>query len=208
MAQNRLFDGPESADWTLILAHGAGAPMDHGFMNDMARGLGDRGIRVVRFEFPYMVRRRAVGGRRPPDRMPKLMAAYRDVVDEQADAGRLAIGGKSMGGRVASMLAAEGCPATALVCLGYPFHPPGKPERLRVDHLRTLRTPTLILQGTRDPFGQPDEVQDFGLPDTIRFRWLEDGDHSFKPRKASGHTAEGHLATAVDATAEFLGELN
>ena len=203
MLPNRLVDGPESADWTLILAHGAGAPMDHGFMEAMAGGLADAGIRVVRFEFPYMVRRRAEGSRRPPDRMPKLLQAYRDVVEEQAG-GKLAIGGRSMGGRVASMLAAEGCPAEALVCLGYPFHPPGKPDRLRVDHLRRLRVPTLIIQGTRDPFGSPEEIPGFRLPESIRFEWLEDGDHGFKPRKASGHTHEGHLATAVEAITAFL----
>jgi uncharacterized protein len=108
-----------------------------------------------------------------------------------------------MGGRIASMIADE-VGAAALICLGYPFHPPGNPNKARTEHLYTLRTPTLILQGARDPFGGRDEVAALNLPRKVRVRWLADGEHSFKPRKASGRTEAQNLAEAVDEAAAFL----
>ncbi|MFP5286233.1 MAG: alpha/beta fold hydrolase, partial [Thermoanaerobaculia bacterium] len=135
-----LFDGPESAAGpVVVLAHGAGAPMDSPFMNAMARGLAARGLRVARFEFPYMHRRRAAGERKPPDREPVLLGTWRAAIDALGGAERVVIGGKSMGGRMASMIADE-AGVRGLVCLGYPFHPQGRPERLRVAHLADLRT--------------------------------------------------------------------
>src|SRR5436309_860369 len=145
-----LFDGSPSASRTIALAHGAGAAMDSPFMNAFAAGLASAGLRVARFEFPYMAEMRQTGKRRPPDREPVLRETWLQVVNLLGRAG-LIIGGKSMGGRIASMIADEAGVA-GLVCLGYPFHPTGKPDRLRVAHLKTLRTPTLILQGRRDPF--------------------------------------------------------
>jgi predicted alpha/beta-hydrolase family hydrolase len=204
-----LFDGIAGiGDVTLILAHGAGAPMDSPFMNTMARGLADQGVRVARFEFPYM-RSRRDGRRRPPDREPVLLQTWRDAVAALGGAlggrHRVVIGGKSMGGRMASLVADE-IGVRGLVCLGYPFHPPGKPETLRVKHLEALRTPTLIVQGTRDALGTREEVEAYALSPAIRLVWLEDGDHSFKPRVSSGHTEAGHLAAAVRAVAEFVKE--
>jgi predicted alpha/beta-hydrolase family hydrolase len=196
------FDGPKTAKLTLVLAHGAGAPMDSAFMNTVAEGVARAGIRVARFEFPYMAERRRSGKKRPPDSLNTLLASFRAAA--QPFAGKpFAIGGKSMGGRIASMVADE-VGAEALVCLGYPFHPPGNPKKSRTEHLLTLRTPTLILQGTRDPFGGRDEIAKLKLPKSIRVRWLEDGEHSFKPRKASGRTEEQNLAEAIDAAVAFL----
>lgn len=181
-----LGDGPANADWTIVLAHGAGAAMDTPFMTTMATGLAAAGLRVVRFEFPYMVRRRADGSRRPPDREPVLRSTWAAVM-EQFPADRLIIGGKSMGGRIASMMADEHH-IGGLVCLGYPFHPAGKPDRLRIEHLKSIETPTLVLQGTRDALGNQQEVATYGLSRRIHIHWLPDGDHSFRPRKSSGRT--------------------
>ncbi|MEM9304532.1 MAG: alpha/beta family hydrolase [Pseudomonadota bacterium] len=206
-----LIDGPADAPWTLVLAHGAGAPMDTPFMNDVAAGLARRGLGCVRFEFPYMRARRETGKRGGPNRMPALLESFGAAIEAARTAcpdSRLAAGGKSMGGRVASMLADATPAVEAVVCLGYPFHPPGKPEKLRTEHLLGQATPTLIVQGTRDPFGTPDEVAGYGLAPTIRVTWLEDGDHSFKPRKRSGETLEGHITAAVDAAATFLSSID
>ena len=197
-----LVDGPTRAAATVILAHGAGAGMEHEWIAGVAAGFAARGLRCVRFEFPDMAARRE--GRRPgPDRMPKLQAAFREVVAAQR--GRVVLAGKSMGGRVATTIADE-VGAMAVVVFGYPFHPPGKPTQLRTEHLEHLRTPTLILQGERDPFGTRDEVPDYPLSAAIRVRWLDDGDHSLKPRKKSGFTLEQHIATALDAAAAFVAE--
>lgn len=192
-----LSDGLETAGTTLVLAHGAGAPMDSSFMNAVARGVADQGIRVVRFEFPYMAARRA-GSRRGPDREAVLLQTWRDVI-AGLDPARTVIGGKSMGGRMASMVADE-LGVAGLVCLGYPFHAPGRPDKPRIDHLRELRTPALIVQGTRDPFGPRQEAEAYPLSAAITFHWLEDGDHDFKPRSASGHSHKEHIASAVAAT--------
>jgi predicted alpha/beta-hydrolase family hydrolase len=205
VALELLADGPERGR-TLVLAHGAGAPMDTPFMNAIARGLAERELRVVRFEFPYMQRRREGGTRRPPDREATLRATWLEVIAKLGGAARLILGGKSMGGRIASLLADE-VGALGLVCLGYPFHPPGKPERLRVAHLAELRTPTLIVQGTRDSLGNRDEVGGYALSAAIRIHWSEDGDHSLKPRKRSGRTAEQNLDDAVAAVAAFARSL-
>jgi predicted alpha/beta-hydrolase family hydrolase len=206
-ALDLLRDGPPGADWTLILAHGAGQGMDSAFMAQMARALARAGMRVIRFEFPYMAEMRRTGRRKPPNREPVLLERWNRVIDRALAAGtdvqRLLIGGKSLGGRMASLIADERA-AAGLVCLGYPFHPPGKPDRLRTEHLRILRTPTLICQGTRDPFGTPDEVAEYPLAASIRLAWIEDGDHSFKPRRQSGRTWEQNLDQAVQAVLDFV----
>lgn len=199
---------------TVILAHGAGAPMDNPFMNAFGEGLAARGIRCVRFEFPYMAERRLSGAKKPPNRMPMLLDTWREVIDAVCGAdgrARAVIGGKSMGGRVASMIAGvlegEAAPVAGVACLGYPFHPPGRPDKMRVDHLMDLKTPALILQGTRDPFGTREEVPTFGLPKRITVEWLEDGDHGFKPRKASGLTEAENWTRAIDRLAGFANEV-
>lgn len=207
---NSARTGARLAAVDLVLAHGAGAPMDSPFMAHIAQGLGARGLRIARFEFPYMAARRADGRKRPPDRAPTLLASWRAVIAELGDPGRadgdgrgLAIGGKSLGGRMASLVAAEDG-ARAVVCLGYPFHPPGRPEKLRTAHLEALGAPTLIVQGERDPFGRRDEVAGYALSPAVRIVWCPDGDHSLVPRKASGRTAERNWDLAVEAVAEFL----
>jgi predicted alpha/beta-hydrolase family hydrolase len=198
-----LDDGPRDAAHTLILAHGAGGPMDVPFMTRIARGVAEHGIRVIRFEFHYMRRRRESGRRGgAPDRQPVLMEAWRDVI-RAFPSPKLFIGGKSLGGRIASMVA-DDAGVAGLICLGYPFHPPNNPAKLRTDHLRTLRTPALIIQGERDPFGTRDEVTDYALASQIRFEWLPDGDHSFKPRASSGVREMQNLERAVAAAAAFI----
>ncbi|MFN3745976.1 MAG: alpha/beta family hydrolase [Hyphomicrobiaceae bacterium] len=204
-----LWTGPDDAAATLLLAHGAGAPMDSPFMTLISEMLGARGIRAARFEFAYMAARRAGGKRRPPPKAEALdgemVAAARAAAE--AAAGKLAIGGKSMGGRVASHVA-EGLhgagTVAGLVCLGYPFHPPNTPERLRIAHLETLTCPTLIVQGERDPFGSRAEVEALTLPPAIRIHWAHDGDHDLGPRGGSGTTRRGNLEGAADAIAVFL----
>ena len=203
-----LWNGPDDAPLTLILAHGAGGPMDSPFLEKFAKGLADRGIRVARFEFPYMHARREGGRGGPPDRTPVLLDAWRAAyaVVEADSAGRVAIGGKSLGGRMASMIADE-VGAAGLVCLGYPFHPPGRPEKLRTAHLETLRTPTLIVQGTRDPFGTPEDVAGYVLSPAIRIEWLESGEHSWKPLARSGRTEAQNMEQGIEAVAKFLAAL-
>ncbi len=200
-----LFNGPENARRTIALAHGAGAGMDTPFMNAFADGLATAGWRVARFEFPYMAERRRSGAKRPPDREPILRDTWRQVI---AGLGRkdLVIGGKSMGGRLASLVADE-AKVAGLVCLGYPFHPTGKPDQLRVEHLRAIQTPTLIVQGTRDPFGTREEVAGYDLSRAIKVHWIEDGNHDLTPRKASGRNEPQNWAEAVVAVADFLDKL-
>ncbi|MCG6940443.1 MAG: dienelactone hydrolase family protein [Thiohalocapsa sp.] len=199
-----LLDGPPDASLVLILAHGAGQTPDAEFMAHIATRLAADGVRVVRPWFPYMAKSAADGRRRPPDREPVLLDALRAVIaSERGAAGRLVVGGKSMGGRMAAMLADE-VGAAGLVCLGYPFHPPGKPERTRLEPLAALRTPALICQGERDPFGNRAEVEGYALGGNPRIIWIADGEHGFKPRKASGRTRVQNLDAAAAAVLEFL----
>ena len=201
-----LLDGPADARTRLVLAHGAGAPMDSPWMNRVAAGLASRGVGVARFEFPYMARCREGGKRSAPDREPVLRAAWCAAIEELGGAERLVIGGKSLGGRIASLVADE-VHARGLVCLGYPFHPPGRPERLRTAHLAGLATPALVVQGTRDPFGSPTDVGGYALSPNLRVVWIEDGDHDLRPRARSGRSAEQNLREAVEAVAAFLDDL-
>jgi predicted alpha/beta-hydrolase family hydrolase len=180
------------------------------FLETMAKLLVERGMQVSRFEFDYMAARRDGGKRRPPPRAELLVPEYKRAVAELRAQGaaqqKLFIGGKSMGGRVASLVADalydEGAIA-GLICLGYPFHPPAKPENLRTAHLENLRCPTLVVQGERDPFGSRAEVESYPLSGAIRFVWASDGDHDLGPRGGSGFTRKGNLALAADAIAEF-----
>mgnify|MGYP006279448995 CR=1 FL=1 len=205
-----LFDGPETAPFTVLLGHGAGAAMDSPGMQRMAEALASAGVRTARFEFAYMAARRE-GQRRPPPRAETLCPEYEAAVDALPDSigrdRRLVIGGKSMGGRVASLVADRLHDAgriAGLLCLGYPFHPVGKPEQPRTAHLATLQTPTLIVQGTRDPFGTREEVALYRLSPSIRLLWLEDGDHDLRPRKSvSGYTQKDHLATMAGNVAAW-----
>ncbi len=203
MALDLLWNRAASPIATILLAHGAGGAMDSPWMTTMTGLLADRGIHVARFEFAYMAGRRS-GVRKPPPRGDSLVGEFRDAVAAVSER-PLLIGGKSMGGRVASLVADDLHAAgdvAGLVCLGYPFHPLGKPEQLRTAHLASLSTPTLICQGTRDAFGTREEVASFGLSDAIELAWLEDGDHDLRPRKGvSGFTHAQHLATTADTIA-------
>ena len=200
-----LTDGPANAKTIFAFAHGAGGAMDTPFMTKVAQQMASHGVRVVRFEFPYMAARRTgakKGG--APDRAPVLLDTWREVVGQLGAKGkRIAIGGKSLGGRMASMVADE-LEVAALVCFGYPFHPPGKPDQMRTAHLETLKTPALILQGERDPFGSRDDVAQYNLSKSIRVEWMPDGDHSLKPRASSGFTEKQHLERAATLAAEFV----
>jgi uncharacterized protein len=199
-------EAPQGRGGTLILAHGAGAPMDSPFMQYMAQGLAARGVQVVRFEFAYMAQRRVDGRKRPPNPQAQLLQQWRDVYAavRQRVAGPVAIGGKSMGGRMASVLADE-LGISALICLGYPFYAAGKPEKPRVAHLAGLRTPTLIVQGERDALGNRETVAGYELSAAIELCWLQTADHDLKPLKASGFSHEQHLDTAAESIAAYLG---
>jgi uncharacterized protein len=206
-----LFDGPQGAEVTILLAHGAGAPMDSASLNTSTKALAAAGLRVARFEFGYMAARRSSPAKMPPPRAEKLRSEYAAAIDALGAEGRLVIGGKSMGGRVASMIAdqfhASGRVA-GLLCLGYPFHPVGKPEQLRTAHLAGLQTPTLIVQGTRDPFGTHEEAASYKLASSIEIFWLEDGDHDLKPRKTvSGFTPADHMRAMTERVATWAKRL-
>lgn len=189
-----LIDGPEDAAHTFLFAHGAGGAMDTAFMNIVAAALAERGIRVVRFEFPYMAARRTANKRGgAPDRQPVLLDTFRRVIDEHGGGAKVIVGGKSMGGRMASMVADE-AGVRGLLVFGYPFHPPGKPEQTRTAHLEHLRTPSLIVQGTRDAFGNPAEVATYTLSANLRIEWMQGGDHSLK----------GKVPEAIEVAAAYI----
>lgn len=212
VADSWLIDSPDnsradSAPLTVVLAHGAGAAMDSPFMTVIAQGLARGGLRVVRFEFPYMARLRATGVRSAPDRMPALEASFAEVARAQGDLQQVVLAGKSMGGRVATRIA-DGLGVRAVIALGYPFHPPKKLEQLRTAHLAELATPCLIVQGTRDPLGTKPEVETYALSAHTQLAWIEDGDHSFVPRKKSGRNEEQNLAEAIAVANGFLAALS
>jgi len=204
------FQGPKrGADLAVLLAHGAGADMHAAALTVVAHALADAHIPSLRFNFPY---RRA--GRRAPDRAPVLGAAVRDAATELARRAklppeRLVFGGRSMGGRIASIVAAEGTPTLGLVLLGYPLHPPGKPDQLRVEHFARLSMPVLFVSGTRDAFGTPAELKRHAkkIKGPVTWSWVDTGDHSFKPLKASGITASDALADVADAVVTFVSSL-
>ncbi|MCT8970701.1 alpha/beta family hydrolase [Microbaculum marinisediminis] len=208
-----LWDRPATrpAHATLLLAHGAGVGMDSPFMAGIAGRLAERGVAVARFEFAYMAARRTGGKKRPPPRAEKLVDEYLAAIEaataEGID-GPLLIGGKSLGGRVAAMAAGQPTIAAAgVVCLGYPFHPPGQPDAQRLTPLQDAHLPVLICQGDRDPFGAAAEVAGYGLPGHVRVAYLEDGDHDFKPRGRSPATWKGNLDAAAQTVTEFAAAL-
>lgn len=188
---------------TLVLAHGAGAGQDSDFIQYFAKQLPTFGINVVTFNFAYMVKSQALGKARPPGRADKLIGEYASVLEAVKDMPEcqnhpIWIGGKSMGGRIATMLMADGADCAGGIALGYPFHPPGKPEKVRLAHFPDIRLPLTIVQGERDTFGNRDDIDSYALSPQIKVSLLTDGDHSFKPRKASGVTLEHNLAQARD----------
>jgi uncharacterized protein len=186
------------------MAHGAGAPMDSEWMNEITSALTAREIQVVRFEFPYMEERRISGKKRPPNSERILLETWKEAflkIAKKYD--QIYIGGKSMGGRMASLIADELKPS-GLIALGFPFHAPGKEPGKRISHLEQIKTRTLIIQGSRDSMGTKEECLKYALSKKIKICWLEDGDHSWKPRVSSGFTLEKHIETAAQAIDKFM----
>ncbi|WP_435275959.1 alpha/beta fold hydrolase [Psychrobium sp. nBUS_13] len=201
-----IFDGPKNGP-LFLFAHGAGADAESEFMTTIAEGLAEKGVRVARFNFPYMQQRLIDGKRRPPNRAPQLVEFYSELIKELNQP--VYIGGKSMGGRIASMAAAQGDEELnklikGVICLGYPFHPIGKPEKLRIEHLKDIQAPVFIAQGTRDKLGSYEEVNNYDLNQQIDFLWLEDGDHDFKPRVKSGITQKQLFYKLLESTQKIL----
>ena len=192
---------------TLILGHGAGAGQSSGFMVRFATELAARGIDAVTFNFFYTEH-----GRRAPDTNDKLEACYRAVIEtvraqRKLGRNRVAIGGKSMGGRIASQVAAAGVGDLAgLVFLGYPLHPPGRPEKLRAEHLSKIKAPMLFVQGSRDSFGTPDELRSIieKLNPHTELYVVEGGDHSFKVPKSASVIQEEVYRAVQDEIARWL----
>lgn len=205
------YNGSAKAPIQYIFAHGAGAGMDHEYMESVASKLGGQDIQVVRFEFPYMVKRRVLGSRSPPNRQPKLVESFLHELERIPRDGKVRfIGGKSMGGRIASHVAVEMCDSadvSGLVCLGFPFYgpkTPRQPESSRGAHLAEVDAPTLIIQGDRDSFASQSEVEKMPFPSTVECVFIPDGDHGLKPRVKSGYTLEENITTAVEAMRSFM----
>ncbi len=195
----------------LILAHGAGAPADSTFMEELSVALEREGIGTIRFEFPYMQKRRQDGKKRPPDREPVLLEYFSGVIDrvraELGSGSLILVGGKSMGGRMASILASRRDDIDGVICFGYPFHPPGKLDRWRTAHFRDLNCPILVLQGTRDPFGKPDELADHQRDlEAIDLRWLEGGNHDLQTLTSQPETQSELIEQAARETRIFVDE--
>ena len=205
-----IIDGPSNGP-LFLFTHGAGAPCDSVFMQTVALGLAEQGICVVRFNFDYMQMRIETGSRRPPERAPKLIKQFEEKIKTLSNQNKrgMVIGGKSMGGRMASLVASmfdenQLSEVKGVACLGFPFHPSGKLDKLRIDHFPLVKQKQLIIQGTRDKLGSFEEVDGYQLSDEIEWLWLEDGDHDFKPRVKSGFTQQIHLETAIQKLASFI----
>ena len=180
--------------------------MNHPFMNTLAQALCSHGLLVVRFNFDYMQQIAETGKRRPPNRMPQLMACFQDRLQQARSlwpAQQWFVAGKSMGGRVASMVLNDS-DARGAACIGYPFHPPKKPDNTRLEPLQiTGGKPVLVTQGTRDALGSREDVAGYQLAKNVDIVWLEDGDHDLKPRKKSGYSQQEHIECAAAAIAQF-----
>jgi predicted alpha/beta-hydrolase family hydrolase len=210
MSLETAYQGPKrGADRAVLLAHGAGVDMHTKALTTVADALAAAQIPSLRFNFPYMT-----AGRRAPDRPAVLEAAVREAAAELAARTKLpldhlVLGGRSMGGRICSLVVADAddpLPARALVLLGYPLHPPGKPEVLRTEHFPGIQVPCLFVSGTRDAFGAPDELQAHArqIKGKVAWHWIETGDHGFKPLKASGLTPDAALAEVAERVVAFV----
>lgn len=202
-----------NGETVVLLAHGAGAPADSPFMTQLAGALAAHGLTVLRFEFPYMEARRQDGRKRPPNTAARLQEAFSARIEEvrrELGAERpLYIGGKSMGGRIASQLCAEPDAAAWIrggLCFGYPFHPPGRLDRWRIEHLGQAVVPVTIIQGSRDPFGKPAELADQpALGPEVSLHWLEGGDHDYRPLKRQPESQQDLIETAAGVAARAMG---
>lgn len=211
-----LITTPEHCIAVVMLAHGAGAGMDSDFMNAISQALDKRAIGVIRFEFAYMAQRREGGSKRPPPKIPLLVsewAARLEALPQPKPP--LFIGGKSMGGRIASVMNSAQAPDQpcddlqhpiweGVICLGYPFHPQKKPLTLRTAHLKHTATPTLIVQGTRDALGNEQDVEQYDLCPHITLHWIQTGNHDLKPLIRSNITHEQAIEQAADAIHAFI----
>ena len=209
-----FWDLPEQpkSDFAILLAHGAGLDMASDFMAYLAAGLATAGYPVMRFNYAYSERMDREGKRRPPDRRPMLEAVHRSVLEfmrrRYPDA-RVVLAGKSMGGRMASYLAAEGVDAAALCFYGYPLHPPGKPEKLRSEHFPTIAQPALFLQGTRDNLCDLEllkpALETYGGQSTLEI--VEGADHGFRVLKKQGLSDEDVLDDLIQRTDAWIGTI-
>lgn len=212
-----LLDSAEDAKALVIFAHGAGADMEHEYIEALVRLMNAKKLSVLRFNFPFMDKRKLDGKRRPPDRMPALIACYQSVlssisVDSNAHL-PIYIGGKSMGGRVAAMLSCDKVlmfneKINGVICLGYPFHPVKKPEKLRLAPLQETHLPVLILQGQRDALGSEEEINSYEVSSRCQLHYFHDGDHDLKPRIKSGYNLKQHQNSAINKMSEFIDEIN
>lgn len=209
MSVDVIYQGPKrGVERAVLLAHGAGADMNAAALTTVADALADAKIASLRFNFPYKA-----AGRKSPDRPPVLLAAVREAAADLAQRTKLPVeqlvmGGRSMGGRICSMVGAvDG--AAGLVLLGYPLHPPGKADNLRVEHFPKLTMPVLFVSGTRDAFGSPAELKQHAkmIKGTVSWHWIETGDHGFKTLKSSGITADAALSGAAKAVVAFVTNL-
>lgn len=206
MKEKFLKDGPSGGS-IFVFAHGAGAGMDSPWMTTVSAALALQGIQVWRFDFDWMDRIRASGRRAPPPTVTGLIAEYRALVDSLDVP--VVIGGKSMGGRVATMLAADQCPAQVrgCLCLGYPFHPRNPEKVWRTAHLDRICIPLQIVQGEQDPFGRRKELDaraDLRWLDQ-RIRWIPGGDHDFTPGRRSVQSGQGNIEEVVRTAVDFIG---
>lgn len=189
----------------LLFAHGAGVGQQSAFMQQFITSLAQQGVQVLCIDFPYMQQMQESGKRRPPPPIAQTLAQLAEwyALLSPLSALPLWVGGKSMGGRVATLLASQqACPG--VVVAGYPFHPPKAPDKLRLDHWPAIECPLLVLQGERDPFGTRSEVAHYDLPANAHIEWLEDGDHDFKPRRSSGQTHKVLIDEATQIAASFV----
>ena len=213
MSISKIESHVEQAKAHLIFAHGAGADKSSEFMTRFTQLLNDAAYSVTRFNFPYMDRKIAEDKKFPPDRMPKLLDCFEQVLTDYEQDLPLYLIGKSMGGRVAATLSGDSEINSAhltkikgVICLGYPFHPIGKPEKLRMTPIETLKKPALILQGDRDKLGDKEMIATLDIPELCQVVFLPDGDHDLKPRVRSGKTHEQNLRQAVREIEVFIGE--
>ncbi len=196
----------------VIFAHGAGADMNHQYLEELVDLMNGCQLTVLRFNFPYMDKRQLDGKRRPPDRMPTLVDCYQSILANINTTLPIFIAGKSMGGRVAATLSADKAlmlthQIRGVICLGYPFHPIKKPEKLRLTPLQETQLPVLILQGQRDALGSESEIKDYEISSHCQLHYFIDGDHDLKPRVKSGYNLKQHQVTAVNKIRNFIDEI-
>nr|WP_300999880.1 alpha/beta family hydrolase [Halomonas sp.] len=189
----------------LLIAHGAGAGQHSCYMRHLRDALAAQGVQTLAIEFAYMQRMQREAKRIPPPRIDRLVEELSQWCDilTRPEGGTLWLGGKSMGGRAASLLAARDRVAGLVLC-GYPFHPPNQPEKLRLSHWPLIDCPTVVVQGSRDPFGTQDEVSGYGLAERAHVHWLADGDHDWKPRRSSGRSQLDLIEEGAAVIAEFM----